>query len=60
MRDIIEFLENKEIAIIPEFFVPLSPEMLIQKLFRDSALCYRNQPETFQKYTELVALANRF
>ncbi|MBU3743698.1 MAG: hypothetical protein FGM61_04005 [Sediminibacterium sp.] len=60
MKNIIEFLETKEIDINPDFFVPLTPVLLIQKLFRDSALCYRNKPETFQKYTELVQLANRF
>lgn len=60
MSDIHNFLEKKGIDINPEFFVPMTPEMLIQKLFRDSAKCYRNKPETYYKYTELVQLANRF
>lgn len=60
MKDIHAFLESKEIDINPDFFVPLTPTMLMQKLFKDSALCYRNNPETYHKYTELLQLANRF
>lgn len=60
MKDIHNFLESKDIAIKPAFFEPLTPNMLIQKLFRDSAQCYRNKPETYHTYTELLALANRF
>ncbi|NDA60858.1 MAG: hypothetical protein EBX50_02335 [Chitinophagia bacterium] len=60
MSDIIEYLENKGIDINPQFFVPMTPDLLIRKLFLDSALCYRNKPETYFKYTELVQLANRF
>lgn len=60
MKDIHSFLESKEIDIKPEFFVPLTPNSLMQKLFQDSAQCYRNKPETYYMYTELLQLADRF